>query len=75
MLYGILYGSSDDWKKERGWIIRFLSDGMMSTEDWKVLKRRHTWDLIASLVQSSVRDQVLRRGVLEVRGTNIPVNP
>ncbi|KAG1791586.1 ribosome 60S biogenesis N-terminal-domain-containing protein [Suillus plorans] len=66
MLYGMLYGSSDDWKKERGWIVRFLSDGMMSTEDWKVLKRRHTWDLLSSLVQSSVRDQALRRAVLEV---------
>ncbi|KAG2063529.1 hypothetical protein BDR04DRAFT_1037683, partial [Suillus decipiens] len=41
---------SDDWKKERGWIIRFLSDGMMSTEDWKVLKHRHTWELLSSLV-------------------------
>lgn len=67
MLYGMLYSNSDDWKKERGWIIRFLSDGMMSTEDWKVLKRRHTWELLASLVQSSSRDQVLRRAVLEVR--------
>ncbi|KAG2153453.1 ribosome 60S biogenesis N-terminal-domain-containing protein [Suillus bovinus] len=66
MLYGMLYGSSDDWKKERGWIVRFLSDGMMSTEDWKVLKRRHTWDLLSSLVQSSVRDHALRRAVLEV---------
>ncbi|KAG1888586.1 ribosome 60S biogenesis N-terminal-domain-containing protein [Suillus subluteus] len=66
MLYGMLYGSSDDWKKERGWIVRFLSDGMMSTEDWKVLKRRHTWELLSSLVQSSVRDQALRRAVLEV---------
>src|SRR5271168_945014 len=70
MLYGMLYGSSDDWKKERGWIVRFLSDGMMSTEDWKVLKRRHTWDLLSSLVQSSVRDQALRRAVLEVRSVN-----
>ncbi|KAG1894474.1 uncharacterized protein F5891DRAFT_1255164 [Suillus fuscotomentosus] len=66
MLYGMLYGSSDDWKKERGWTVRFLFDGMMSTEDWKVLKRRHTWDLLSSLVQSSVRDQALRRAVLEV---------
>jgi nucleolar pre-ribosomal-associated protein 1 len=27
--------NSDDWKKERGRTIRFLSYGMMSTEDWK----------------------------------------
>lgn len=66
MLYGMLYGSSNDWKKERGWIVRCLSDSLMSTEDWKVLKRRHTWELLSSLVQSSVRDKALRRTVLEV---------
>ncbi|KAG1758268.1 hypothetical protein EDD22DRAFT_850174 [Suillus occidentalis] len=65
MLYGMIYGSSNDWKQERGWIVRFLSDGMTSTEDEKVLKRRHTWELLSSLVQSSVRDQALRRAVLE----------
>ncbi|KAJ6613338.1 ribosome 60S biogenesis N-terminal-domain-containing protein [Mycena sp. CBHHK59/15] len=65
MLYGMLYSSSDDWKKERGWIIRFLADGMMSTDDWRVLKRRHTWDLLASLFQSS-EDIPLRNGILEV---------
>ncbi|KAG2063701.1 hypothetical protein BDR04DRAFT_1037288 [Suillus decipiens] len=62
----MLYGSSDDWKKECGWVIRLLSDGMMSTEDWKVLQRRHAWKLLSSLVQSSFRDQALRRAVLEV---------
>ncbi|KAF8219132.1 hypothetical protein L208DRAFT_1448990 [Tricholoma matsutake] len=66
MLYNMLYSSSDDWKKERGWIIRFLSDGMMSSEDWRVLKRRHTWDLLASLFQSSEGDRTLRRGIFEV---------
>jgi nucleolar pre-ribosomal-associated protein 1 len=66
MLYGMLYSSSDDWKKERGWIIRFLSDGMMSTDDWRVLKRRHTWELLASLFQSSEHDLALRNGILEV---------
>lgn len=66
MLYSMLYSSSDDWKKERGWIIRFLSDGMMSSADWRVLKRRHTWDLLATLFQSSQDDSSLRAGVLEV---------
>ncbi|KAF7433677.1 hypothetical protein PC9H_005640 [Pleurotus ostreatus] len=66
MLYGMLYSSSDAWKKERGWIIRFLSDGMISTNDWRVLKRRHTWDLLASLYQSSADDRALRNGILEV---------
>src|SRR6266850_1705127 len=66
MLYGMLYSSSDDWKKERAWIVRMLADGMISSEDWRVLKRRHTWDLLASLFQSSYDDRSLQRGILEV---------
>ncbi|KAJ7250903.1 ribosome 60S biogenesis N-terminal-domain-containing protein [Mycena haematopus] len=66
MLYGMLYSSSEDWKKERGWIIRFISDGMMSTNDWRVLKRRHTWELLAGLFQSSEQDLTLRNSILEV---------
>ncbi|KAJ6559224.1 ribosome 60S biogenesis N-terminal-domain-containing protein [Mycena vulgaris] len=66
MLYGMLYSSSEDWKKERGWIIRFISDGMMGTDDWRVLKRRHTWELLAGLFQSSEQDLALRNSILEV---------
>ncbi|KAF7299108.1 hypothetical protein MIND_00859100 [Mycena indigotica] len=66
LLYGMLYNSGDDWKKERSWMIRFISDGMMSTDDWRVLKRRHTWELLADLFQSSEQDNVLRNSILEV---------
>ena len=70
MLYGLLYSSGDDWKKERGWMIRFLADGMMSSDDWRLLKRRHTWDLLASLYQSAPNDRSLRTGILEVSTIN-----
>jgi nucleolar pre-ribosomal-associated protein 1 len=66
MLYSMVYSNSDDWKKERGWILRFLSDGMLSSDDWRVLKRRHTWDLLASLFQSSEGDRTLRKSIFEV---------
>ncbi|KIJ58791.1 hypothetical protein HYDPIDRAFT_119198 [Hydnomerulius pinastri MD-312] len=66
MLFGMLYSSSDEWKGERGWIVRLLGDGMASAEDWKVLRRRHTWDLVATLFQSSGRDKNLRAGMLEI---------
>ncbi|QRW25282.1 nucleolar pre-ribosomal-associated protein 1 [Rhizoctonia solani] len=66
LLYTLLYSSSGEWRRERGWILRFLADGMRSTEDWKVLKRRHTWDLLASLFQSSIEDRMLRLSILEV---------
>ncbi|KAH9916809.1 ribosome 60S biogenesis N-terminal-domain-containing protein [Fomitopsis serialis] len=66
MLFGMLYSSSDQWKKERGWIVRFLSDAMVGSDEWRILQRRHTWDLLASLYQSEERDRALRRGILEV---------
>ncbi|KAI0751700.1 ribosome 60S biogenesis N-terminal-domain-containing protein [Daedaleopsis nitida] len=66
MLYAMLYSSSDDWKKERAWIVRFLGDGIVANEEWRILKGRHTWDLLASLFQSEQRDRTLRRSVLEV---------
>ncbi|KAG2014276.1 hypothetical protein CC2G_011109 [Coprinopsis cinerea AmutBmut pab1-1] len=74
MLYSLLYSSVDDrWRKERGWILRFLADGMLATgsgsQDWKILKRRHTWDLLASLYQSASEASVdkekgLRQAIL-----------
>ncbi|KAH0839437.1 ribosome 60S biogenesis N-terminal-domain-containing protein [Lanmaoa asiatica] len=74
MLFGMLYSNSDDWKKERGWMLRMLGDGMASTDDWKVLKRRHTWDLVASLFQSSKNDTTVRGGILEILA-NLTCNP
>ena len=71
MLFGMLYSASDDWKKERAWIVRFLADGIAGADEWRILKRRHTWDLLASLVQSESRDRTLRRGVLEVSRSDL----
>ncbi|KAL4250925.1 Nucleolar pre-ribosomal-associated protein 1 [Abortiporus biennis] len=73
MLYGMLYSAGDQWKKERLWIIRFLGDGMVGREEWRVLKRRHTWDLAASQFQVE-NDKALRHGILEFLA-NITCNP
>jgi nucleolar pre-ribosomal-associated protein 1 len=69
MLYTMLYGSSDDWRKDRSWILKFLADAMLSAgdEEWKIFKRRHTWDLLASLFQSERQDRALRNEILEAR--------
>ncbi|KAL4075510.1 ribosome 60S biogenesis N-terminal-domain-containing protein [Scleroderma citrinum] len=74
MLFSMLYSSSDEWKKERGWIVKMLADGMVSTADWKLLKRRHTWDLLASLFQGSQKDKTLCAGILEILA-NLTCNP
>ncbi|OCF45143.1 hypothetical protein I317_00945 [Kwoniella heveanensis CBS 569] len=64
MLYGMLYASGDEWRRERGWMVRFLRDGIKSEADWRVLRRRKVWSLLASLFSSSM-DPVFRRSVLQ----------
>ena len=66
-LYTMLYSTSEQWRKERVWIIRFLTEGMVGRLEWTVLRRRHTWDLVASMLDTQERDQNFRRGILEVR--------
>lgn len=65
-LYTMLYSVDDQWKRERAWIVRFLADGMVGRLEWKILKRRHTWDLVGSIFQSEAQDHGLRRSALEV---------
>ena len=66
LLYSTLYSADEGWRRERAWMVRFLADGMVGRHEWRVLRRRHTWDLVASIFQSEERDLNLRRGVLEV---------
>lgn len=73
LLYGMLYSSDEGWKQERSWIVRFLRDGMRSAEDWRILQRRHTFSLLASLFQSTP-DAPIRRLILEVFA-NMTHNP
>jgi nucleolar pre-ribosomal-associated protein 1 len=81
MLYSMLYSglSSESWKKEgswkreRIWILKFLADGMVSTQDWEVLKRRHTWDLLATAFTAHRHDRTIRVAVLKVTIQPMPL--
>ncbi|KAI0092903.1 ribosome 60S biogenesis N-terminal-domain-containing protein [Irpex rosettiformis] len=66
LLYSMLYSVSDQWRKERAWIVRFMSDGMVGRQEWKILRKRHTWDLLASMFHSEESDLHLRRSILEL---------
>lgn len=67
MFLGMLYsGSDENWRRERAWMIRFLTDGMTSAQDWKILRKRHAWDLVASMFQGFTQDHTLRNGILGV---------
>ena len=67
LLYGMLYSASVDggWRKEQAWILRFLADGTVGELEWRVLRRRHTWDLIATVFGASA-DPAVRWGILQV---------
>ncbi|KZS90936.1 hypothetical protein SISNIDRAFT_487949 [Sistotremastrum niveocremeum HHB9708] len=65
MLLGMLYSSSDDSKKEKSWIIRFLKEGMKSTKDWTLLQRRRTVDMLCTVFEGS-RDGALSAAIIEV---------
>lgn len=65
MLYATLFSAGDEWKKDRGWILRYLANGMLNTADWRVLKRRHVWDLLATMYQSSRHDKGLCTSILK----------
>jgi nucleolar pre-ribosomal-associated protein 1 len=66
LLYSMLYGVTDQWRKERAWIVRFMSDGMVGRREWNILRKRHVWDLLASIFHSEDSDLYLRRSILEV---------
>lgn len=62
-LYGMLYAAGDGSRRERTWMVRLLRDGVKSDADYRILARRNTFALLASLFQSS-QDAVFRRNVL-----------
>ena len=67
MFLGMLYsGSDENWRRERVWMIRFLTDGMAGAQDWKTLRKRHAWDLVASMFQGFSQDHTIRNVILEV---------
>jgi hypothetical protein len=52
LLYNMLLSSSDEeHRQERVWMLRFLRDCLRAggRAEWRVFKRRHVWELLASL--------------------------
>ncbi|GAA5926014.1 Urb1p [Sporobolomyces koalae] len=79
MFYTMLYSSkADEWaaapREERGWMVRYLTEGLVRSQDWKIYRRRQVFELLASLFHSSRQDAPLRKLILEfiARATMIP---
>ncbi|BGP19579.1 hypothetical protein JCM10213_001382 [Rhodosporidiobolus nylandii] len=79
MFYSMVYSSNADEyaaepKEERKWMVRFLSEGLVRVQDWKIYRRRQVFELLASLFQASRADPSLRKLILQflLRATTLP---
>ncbi|BGP34984.1 hypothetical protein JCM10296v2_006808 [Rhodotorula toruloides] len=79
LFYSMLYSSNTDEyaaapREERAWMVRYLTEGLVRPQDWKIYRRRQVFELLASLFEASRQDPPLRKLVLKflVRATSIP---
>ncbi|KIO25995.1 hypothetical protein M407DRAFT_8076 [Tulasnella calospora MUT 4182] len=66
LIFEMLFKGSEDWKQHRTWMVAYLRDSMRGSRDWAVLRKRHAWDLLATIFQESPHDPALRLAILEV---------
>ncbi|RIB18938.1 ribosome 60S biogenesis N-terminal-domain-containing protein [Gigaspora rosea] len=74
MFYNLFHTSSKNYQKERVWILRLLSAGLKTHEDYKIFKRRYVWDVISSFYNSPLADNISRKLIIEIlfRSASIP---
>ncbi|KAK4052637.1 hypothetical protein OIO90_004265 [Microbotryomycetes sp. JL221] len=58
MLYQMIYSTTDQPFEDRIWILNLIEKGLMRSQDWKILRRRQTFELLASLFESSKKAMV-----------------
>lgn len=63
-LYETLYAAGSDGRRSRRWIVRLIRDGCRSSADWRIVRRRHTFPLMASIYATS-RDAALLLSILD----------
>ncbi|TIB90209.1 hypothetical protein E3Q19_02816 [Wallemia mellicola] len=74
LFFDLLLSYNEDRKWERGWILRFVRDAVKSSDDWRMMKRRHNWDVLATLYESSNDDSSIRTLIEEIALT-LTTNP
>ncbi|GAA6043934.1 hypothetical protein JCM8097_000909 [Rhodosporidiobolus ruineniae] len=79
MFYLMLFSSKTDEyaaapEDERRWMVRFLTEGLVRTQDWKIYRRRQVFEILASLFHASRQDTAMRQLILQflLRATSIP---
>ncbi|KAI9140641.1 hypothetical protein BKA69DRAFT_1079017 [Paraphysoderma sedebokerense] len=74
MFYSLIHSSSQQFSKERLWMMRLLACGLKDSMDLQLYKRRHAWDIICSYFDSTLVDGLTKKIALEIVGkiTTIP---
>ncbi|KAM0750489.1 hypothetical protein T439DRAFT_302525 [Meredithblackwellia eburnea MCA 4105] len=74
MFYLLFYSASDEPRIDHHWLIQFLSEGLVRNQDWRILRRRQTFELLASFFQAGQNDTHARKLVLQfiLRASAIP---
>ncbi|GAA6049204.1 hypothetical protein JCM3770_003309 [Rhodotorula araucariae] len=79
MFYMMLFSSNADEfaaapREEKVWMVRYLTEGLVRMQDWKIYRRRQVFEILASLFQSSRHDPALRKLILKflIRATSLP---
>ncbi|RIA94625.1 ribosome 60S biogenesis N-terminal-domain-containing protein [Glomus cerebriforme] len=66
MFYSLFYSSTDNYQKEKVWILRLLSAGLKTYDDYKLFKRRYIWDIISCYHNSPLADNIARKLTIEI---------
>ena len=65
LFYQMLNSSAEHFRRDRMWMLGLLRRGVRDVLDHRVLKRRHTAEILLSFHDSSLSDAATRRAVLE----------
>ncbi|KAI8902825.1 ribosome 60S biogenesis N-terminal-domain-containing protein [Globomyces pollinis-pini] len=65
MFYELFYSVSNSSKKERIWILRLLVNGLSSSTDYQIYRRRHVLDLLLTFFQNPAADIVSRKLIFQ----------
>ena len=68
LFYNLFYSSSDESRKERLWLLKFLTHGTHTSKDWRIIRRRQAIELSMSLWNSGAieQDPETRLAILKV---------
>lgn len=76
MFYTLLNSGNEEYKSDRGWIMRYLLKALQTKEDYNTCLKKHIFTVLFSYFDSSIADTYTRLLILRIvkRCTNITDN-